>query len=291
VQEVLLSKDVWVLMGDRLATFNFFQCAGTLAQLAGFVLSGHVGRMDDEIPLDLHAKARENIITLSHLKTNREAISEGQLPGFMSVMDMSRTQKCSDLRDTLYSILGICSDFCKDGKILLEPDYTNPVSEIYLQATSFIIRARNDLAVLNLVSNRRSTPDLPSWCPDFVHLHATINGFAKQSRPWRLSDSPEQSVQISDHSLGVYGQRIGTVNEVVFLFRRADRHPDLLQEWLSTGLPPICSLLTRLETGGSAEALYMCVISTLHVLRNLANIKAGKSSLVSSFCGAQSCSI
>jgi hypothetical protein len=64
----------------------------------------------------------------------------------------------------------------------------------------------------------------------------------------------------------VYGQRIGTVNEVVFLFRRADRHLDPLQEWLRTGPAPICSLLTRLETGGSAEALHMCVISTLHVI-------------------------
>lgn len=269
LQEVVMSKEVLVLIGKGLASFTYFHHTYVLSPLADFLITDFDEGMNDVDPIDLrlHNQARGSIHALYHMETARKHISKGKLPDFMSVINMSRSLKCSDPRDALYSILGICSEFCKDGKILLEPDYTKPVSEVFLQATSFIIRARNDLAVLNLPSTRRSIPNLPSWCPDFLHLTGTISNFTEQSRPWRLPDSPKESVQVYNHSLEVYGQRIGGVNEVVFFLRREDSHLDPLQEWLRTGPAPICSLVTRIETGGSAEALFMCVISTLHVAR------------------------
>jgi hypothetical protein len=76
MQEVLLSKEVWVLIGQRFASFDIFQRARTLAQLADFIVTGRVERTDDVNPFDLYAEARENIHTLSCMQTTREVISK-----------------------------------------------------------------------------------------------------------------------------------------------------------------------------------------------------------------------
>lgn len=254
IQEVILSEKILVILGKKHVEFELYAVTCNLSQLSGFRADGREDPANSDSLL-ARDRAYGTIQTLEALQNGRELVSKGQLPSFMSIMNKCPAHHCSDPRDKIYSLLGISSEFSSAGKTLLIPDYTKSVTQVYTEATSFLITARKDLAVLNMVTELKTTLDLPSWTPDYRGFTtASINKFDEQTHIWRFPHRPEQPCQVSGRSLTVFGQCIGTVAEAV-LFRDFNAKKKVkTDQLLSTGIGPILALLTRIKPGGSPKA-------------------------------------
>ena len=80
---------------------------------------------------------------------------------------ISRKFLATDPRDKLYALLGLASD---SSKVVPLPNYSNPVSNVFLQATQRMMINLGDVAIILLARRRAGNVDLPSWYPDWLHL-------------------------------------------------------------------------------------------------------------------------
>lgn len=262
IQEVVLSKEIWALIGSTLFTFNVFERARTLKQLTSFQVANMTETEADATSQNSHMHASYNIHTLSFMERARTTILSGRLLDFINVKLECHAQKCSDPRDRIYSLLAICSEFYHDGRLILQPDYTKPVEAVFLEATSIVVKRRADLAILSLVHRTRTTQNLPSWCPDYVE--APVNSLSEMSRPARFTGVPASIYQSFGPYLRAFGQCVGFVSESCRL-REFDSFSMSSQEWSSTGPAAVCSLLSRVGSRAHSEApkLYVhCLLCT-----------------------------
>lgn len=72
---------------------------------------------------------------------------------------------CSDPRDKVYALLGLCQDDLSSQPTLL-PDYSLAVTEVYRRFANHVIRETSSLEIL-AVGTTRSLPGLASWVPDW----------------------------------------------------------------------------------------------------------------------------
>jgi hypothetical protein len=93
--------------------------------------------------------------------------------GVLKLLEMCRQREAKDPRDKIYAIFGIVKAFQKlrpasdtVHRILMNPDYTNPVVYVYRMLTQQLIEATESLDVLGVCpqSMRRG---LPSWVTDW----------------------------------------------------------------------------------------------------------------------------
>ncbi|KAH8788330.1 heterokaryon incompatibility protein-domain-containing protein [Diaporthe sp. PMI_573] len=93
--------------------------------------------------------------------------------GVLKLLEMCRQREAKDPRDKIYAIFGIVKAFQKlrpasdtVHRILMDPDYTNPVVYVYRMLTQQLIEATESLDVLGVCpqSMRRG---LPSWVTDW----------------------------------------------------------------------------------------------------------------------------
>lgn len=79
--------------------------------------------------------------------------------------------RCLDLRDTLYSILGIVQLMLETEVPLgIKADYNIDVLDVWAKAIKLCLETCPDLAFLSLGSDKTSTPNLPSWIPALQEL-------------------------------------------------------------------------------------------------------------------------
>lgn len=91
---------------------------------------------------------------------------------FLHLLDVARSFKATDPRDKIYALLGLPAK--KDNSLI--PDYTLSTSEVYKRTTRHLLDSRQDLLVfafvihtpLGTLETDTSTPNLPSWVPDFA---------------------------------------------------------------------------------------------------------------------------
>ncbi|KUJ06501.1 HET-domain-containing protein [Mollisia scopiformis] len=101
---------------------------------------------------------------LERLTDYRQKLLEHLLSNF-------RSRHCSDPRDKVYGMLGLCH---ADLRKTIIPSYSLPVSLVYEEATLRIIESQGSLHVLSQISPgswdkvARTTENLPSWVPDWA---------------------------------------------------------------------------------------------------------------------------
>lgn len=78
--------------------------------------------------------------------------------------------RASVAHDKLYALFGLASDFRdSSGTLLLVPTYKKPVVDIMLDLARVLIAKDGMLTPLQYTNtNLRTTPGLPSWCPDWL---------------------------------------------------------------------------------------------------------------------------
>lgn len=117
-------------------------------------------------------------------------IANGGTTDFVSVLTMSCDCNATDPRDKIYGMLAITSEFSSNNKMIIKPDYTGSVRDIYVEATSVVLHRRNDLAPLMFTQDQsmKKNEDLPSWCPDYsVSINPSLRHLRDATRrAWQL---------------------------------------------------------------------------------------------------------
>ena len=84
---------------------------------------------------------------------------------------IGRSLLCSDPRDKVYALLGICrrSGHAHNYPRRILPDYNKDVVDIYVETTQFLLAESASLFPLSLIEDRmfRNREDLPTWVPDY----------------------------------------------------------------------------------------------------------------------------
>lgn len=244
VQEVLLSKDLHVLLGTTLSSFDIYQDSVLLNQLSSFTLP-----TVDQYPVPQHIRDQvyRNIYFLGATRDFKDQIKEGRLPDFMDIVNLCNQQECSDPRDKIYGILGITSEFNLDVRNRIEPSYDKPFEKVFTEATAFLVRSRNDLAVLNFAWARGPCLNsLPSWVPDYRISVNALSGIRGNQAPWRLNHSQKTNILTSEAELQVCGERLAIIQETAGLNAAAWKRDCIESD--NFGISAVLSLLTRVET-------------------------------------------
>ena len=82
-----------------------------------------------------------------------------------------RISMSTDPRDKIYALLGFNENLTA-GKQSCEPivpDYTKSVTQVYIEATQYLLETSRNLSILSTVEDRtfRELKNLPSWVPDY----------------------------------------------------------------------------------------------------------------------------
>ncbi|PMD31539.1 hypothetical protein L207DRAFT_572752 [Hyaloscypha variabilis F] len=165
IQEVMLSRNLWVTCGDSLITWDnlsnsciHFSACGISQWLQQHFLdsSSTSGRVD----------ICKSIIDLSLEKSFHEGHEDG-LPLF-ELLVATRYAQCYDSRDKIYGLLAVCRNNDRTAaRTSYVPDFT--AAELYRDMTFHHLA--DNLGGLRLTSVLTSvdhdSPDLPSWVPDW----------------------------------------------------------------------------------------------------------------------------
>lgn len=103
--------------------------------------------------------------------------------GLETLLYYSKSFDATEPRDHFYGVLGIWKEVQKDSAAAaaVRPEYHDPVTEVFAQATMFAIEERGDLGLLALVEDASlakpiksflgddTESSLPSWIPDYSH--------------------------------------------------------------------------------------------------------------------------
>lgn len=96
----------------------------------------------------------------------RDSLQQGIQPPLLDCLSMARSNFSMDPRDKVFGILGLASD----AKVLLpNPDYSTPVTEMYITLTKTMITSQRSLEVLSEIEDPRWSliDKLPSWAVDW----------------------------------------------------------------------------------------------------------------------------
>jgi hypothetical protein len=101
--------------------------------------------------------------------TVRAACRAQQKPRLMDILAMTASSHTSVLRDKVYGLLGLASDWTD---FVQEPNYSADVSEhkLCLEMTANHIIWYSSADIIFLRSTSVYQAQLPSWCPDYFHF-------------------------------------------------------------------------------------------------------------------------
>ncbi|XXG99288.1 Thiosulfate sulfurtransferase rdl2, mitochondrial [Hypoxylon texense] len=141
-------------------------------QEARYARNGTVQCGFDVIPWNLFRRA---ILTLRE-KTSlpkrlvglvgdaREVCNSRYLNDFFRLMNMSRKQKCAELRDKVYGVLALCPPKLTQ---IIKPQYDKPLIEVYTEAFLAYTATTRRLDLFSHINYGTSSWEAPSWVPDW----------------------------------------------------------------------------------------------------------------------------
>lgn len=99
----------------------------------------------------------------------RAACRAQQKPRLMEILELTSASETSVLRDKVYGLLGLASDW---ADFVQEPNYADDVSEhdLCLEMTANYINWYASVDIIFLRSTLPGQEALPSWCPDYFHF-------------------------------------------------------------------------------------------------------------------------
>ncbi|KIW96394.1 uncharacterized protein Z519_03463 [Cladophialophora bantiana CBS 173.52] len=138
----------------------------------------------------------------------RAACRAQQKPRLMDILAMTSLSETSVLRDKVYGLLGLASDW---ADFVQEPNYSQAVSEddLCLEMTSNHINwySSADIIFLRSVDDRQR--GLPSWCPDYFHFRP--HQFDRNLIPYICG----RDVNLGWEKRRAFGQESPNMNEVI----------------------------------------------------------------------------
>ena len=176
IQEVVLSQDLIVFCGTQEILFPEL---GKVANL--IMVRDRITGLRSSLkftPIDSIANTVE--ANLCDLVEWRERYLRGK-PEDLALFTLTQLLletsafHATDPRDKIYSVYGLLS-LSNTSKPKWTPDYTKSAAQCFAEATKVIIEEERNLDILCSVQDHsaRTTPDLPSWVPDYALPYRNI---------------------------------------------------------------------------------------------------------------------
>jgi hypothetical protein len=109
---------------------------------------------------------------------------------FLVVVSDFRLRSCFDPRDKIYGILGLLNPGFRNH---IQPDYTRPVKDLYLDVTLLAIEATESLSILGLKYGERTQHlNLPSFVPDWT-AHVSEDWYPALQNRWKQTEEYDAS--------------------------------------------------------------------------------------------------
>jgi hypothetical protein len=159
-QEVVLSKTVSFIFEERLVSFD------TVVRLA--LAISRLETESENLPTECVTTTQgfHQLYNMVQHQSDRNVF--GRSPDFWQLLsDTAPHSRCSDNRDSLYSLLG----FLDDDSIKIQPNYRTDRHDVFIDAARCFIEGKLNLDVLSFVPrlNREISREegIPSWVPDW----------------------------------------------------------------------------------------------------------------------------
>ncbi|TQN69888.1 Heterokaryon incompatibility protein 6, OR allele [Colletotrichum shisoi] len=172
IQEVILSKDAWVVCGGDITKWDVLSWACLHLSTCGISrwLTQKFGSNDARV-----AESRDvcqSAWRLGTLKMSFESVSVM----LFDLLVESREAQCYDSRDKVYGLLGVCQD---SDRSAVKANYADTFSNVELYRNLTAHHPSGDptgwrLAVV-FTSIDHESPDLPSWVPDWRKTRRTAS--------------------------------------------------------------------------------------------------------------------
>lgn len=214
-QEVSLASKVIVLCGTRTLSWLAIQNA---------VFTIHVKSL-----------AQHSNISWSHRQLLRNLCKGPKGLSLDKLIENTKYSLCSDSRDRIFALFSLLSAY--DRGLTIEPDYSKPPTQVFMEFTMHYIRGRKHLKLLSTVESREENwiSGLPSWIADWSRPRLTTP-FTRT----KFSGLSKASVTLKgDGCLEVVGKTIGTI-DMVEPFQLPD------PESQASMFPRVCTELRRL---------------------------------------------
>ncbi|KAF2028216.1 HET-domain-containing protein, partial [Setomelanomma holmii] len=147
IQEILLAKDILVVLGDRAVEWKAF--------------SSTVSYVNANKKLHFGKAYRSSTPAVVHWR-DKSAVTRPRT--LLHLLDKTRYCKATDPRDKVYALLAISPE--KDEKSLA-PDYSLSPTEVFLSIARYLLVRYDNLDVLCHCQGTPSPHGLPSWVPDW----------------------------------------------------------------------------------------------------------------------------
>lgn len=143
-----------------------------------------------------------NCQRIFQLVAARASVSMKYEQSLLSLVSLYRNFNATDMRDKIYSLLGVAQESGMDA-LLIRPDYTTEASEVYRNFTISILQQSKVLDILSVprVSNASGFNHLPSWVADwsvsdFAHsfrfmMHSKKYAFDFEASPGGCKSKPK----------------------------------------------------------------------------------------------------
>lgn len=179
---------------------------------------------------DLLAQAREALVkkhlyVASSTAKSLPGLRNAKLESLANLLYLTSDRQCFDERDKVYALYGILPD----AQHACPPDYSQPITEVIIQAVAFIVNGQKSSHLLwpkfGLRHERLSDFCLhPSWMPDFSiislsqvsspHLHTMREGVAAPLKRCEDTNTPA-FVSVENATLRFGARYLGTCKVVV----------------------------------------------------------------------------
>ncbi|KAK8850953.1 Heterokaryon incompatibility protein 6 OR allele [Apiospora arundinis] len=193
VQEIILGRRNRLLCGDDMIALENFSALYWLfcEHFLSAVASG-----EDHFPILYRFTTKLARNRVSSILEYERSIPQKIAP----LVREFQHSECSDARDKIYGLLGICDQSEVHGII---PDYNRPVTKVYGDFAETHIRSLDNLEIMGYIRfNINKDPSDPSWIPDWrlsntpsllAKLHyAASNNLSLSSHPWSLDRNTER---------------------------------------------------------------------------------------------------
>ncbi|RAK98188.1 HET domain-containing protein [Aspergillus ibericus CBS 121593] len=212
VEEAILSQTATVIYGEVVAPLDIVERGGSMIHV-------HMERCCRDFYRSLPNSLQSHLLAIGQHTSALEILrkewgyyADKEAERLQRFLEMTRTRGAYDGRDKIYSLLGLTRD-CSE-RLFIVPDYTVPVSEVYIQMAWQIIRQANTLEILATVERKVPNSEIPTWCPDW---RSRGNGEERDlwvhSRSWKFNAGPSNGrvADLHNRVLAVRGVHVDVV--------------------------------------------------------------------------------
>jgi hypothetical protein len=203
VQEIIVSSRTSVICGQLITSWNTFGSAVHALMLCSMYVTRLTDITIQSRYLNLYG------ILMAQRRFHQECKLQllGLLTSFQALL-------ATDPRDKIYATLGLVVPYKRvrefQKEVLIVPDYTKSVAQVYTETASYLIWERQDLYLWTFQppTGRRKIRGLPSWVPDWAEKQDFVGYRNDISGLHKLIDG---KLETSNTSLFVNGSILGYV--------------------------------------------------------------------------------